>query len=544
MGALGESGALALVMPVGCLAAVPQGRHAGGGRSRPGLVDGGAGHRRAPRSRPRVLQQLAGRRCGAVASEQAQAVVLLRPVPVEQIAAVGPGPAADATEEHLLPSETQDGHGLPRPRRAGLRFTFRRSETELAISRTHAPFVLAADPLVVTATGWRGVGLGAGPVPGTPAPPPIATTTVPPTSTSLMPSATPTTVPVPVQPPPGLDRRSDHAASGRRVHLPLVHLGHLLCGGRGRDRREQRILHHRGRRHGVVGRGVVVRTVGVLPGAGHRHRSPLRCCPPSPCTAGPSCAIVDGSGHLSTGDGTTWSNPAMMTAPSGPPADPADPGPGHTGSRSAVDLVPDQTVLRRGRQHRARHLVAPAGSTAAQGFAEPGGGVAVQLYQPGRVGAGVPDASTCTALVGTVVLDWNGADLVGRAGTLDPDATGPARPPSPARPPTCWPSWPVRTRLGPHAPVRMVAGRGDRSAGGPRRHLLPDRLLLHGGRRRRERCPPGTARPGRRPDQVVPTPPSTRMTAPACRARPPHSAWSSTVTATTPPTPLLPRAQA
>ena len=64
----------------------------------------------------------------AVAADQAQAVVLLRPVSVDQIAASGP-----ATGRRMPPKSTYfypeaaDRHGLPRPRRAGLSLSRRRA---------------------------------------------------------------------------------------------------------------------------------------------------------------------------------------------------------------------------------------------------------------------------------------------------------------------------------------------------------------------------------------------------------------------------------
>ena len=56
----------------------------------------------------------------AVATDRAQAVVLLRPVTVEQIAEWARAGQAHAPEEHLLPSQAADRDGVPDPRRPGL----------------------------------------------------------------------------------------------------------------------------------------------------------------------------------------------------------------------------------------------------------------------------------------------------------------------------------------------------------------------------------------------------------------------------------------
>ena len=129
------------------------------------------------------------------------------------------------------------------------------------------------------------------------------------------------------------------------------------------------------------------------------------------CTSGPSCVIVDASGHVSYGDGTTWSPPAAVAASPGLPANPADPGPGRTGSRDAALSCPVASVCafvdNTGQAYMLRHgtWFPP------QSFGEPGGTASsdVALYQPGRVGVSCPDSSSCTAVVGANVLDWNGS---------------------------------------------------------------------------------------------------------------------------------------
>ncbi len=233
------------------------------------------------------------------------------------------------------------------------------------------------------------------------------TTTVPPTSTSLMPSATPTTAPVPVQPPPGWTAAlTTLPPGGGFTSLSCISNTFCVAAGGGSDGSTGA---------STTGAGVTVSWDGAswsepsvyfpAPAAGPITAPVL---PAISCTAGPSCTIVDGSGHFSTGDGTNWSNPATMTAPAGPPANPADPGPGHTGSRSASISCPSPTFCAVVDNTGHTYLVRNGGSTAAQGFAEPGAGVAP--YQAGRIGLACPTASDCTAVVGTAVLDWDGTD--------------------------------------------------------------------------------------------------------------------------------------
>ncbi len=129
------------------------------------------------------------------------------------------------------------------------------------------------------------------------------------------------------------------------------------------------------------------------------------------CTSGPACVIVDGSGHVSYGNGTTWSPPAPLAAAPVLPANPDAPGPDQTGARSATLSCPTATVCafvdNTGQAYvlRSGTWLAPQsfGVTAAPGSSE------VSLYQPGRVGVSCPDSSSCTAVVGTAVLDWNGS---------------------------------------------------------------------------------------------------------------------------------------
>jgi hypothetical protein len=128
------------------------------------------------------------------------------------------------------------------------------------------------------------------------------------------------------------------------------------------------------------------------------------------CTSGPTCVIVDGSDHASIGDGTNWSTPSALATAPRPAPNPLDPGSGHPGSRSAAVSCPtpklctaiDNTgqafTLRNGTWTAPRAFSSPPTPT----------GTTVSLYQGGRVGISCASASSCTAVVGTSVLDWNG----------------------------------------------------------------------------------------------------------------------------------------
>ena len=241
---------------------------------------------------------------------------------------------------------------------------------------------------------------------------------------------------------PGMGQRPDHAAPRRWIHLALVHLGHLLR--RGRRWRPAGIAAElttgsgRGR---VVGRGVVVRPLRLLPGSRPTGRSTPRCCPPSPAPPVPSCVIVDGSDHVSDGNGTTWSAPAPLPRPRPCRPNPTDPGPGHPGSRTGRGVLPVADLLRRRRQHRpGLHLgdgrwLAPRSPSGHRI-----GHRVDRLALPGRSGRGlVPDH---------LLMHGGGRHLGARAGTGPPGprsrhrgppslTSGPARtpPPSPVPPP-------------------------------------------------------------------------------------------------------------
>lgn len=236
--------------------------------------------------------------------------------------------------------------------------------------------------------------------------PPDPTTSAPPTSTTLLPSATPTTVPAPVQPPPGWTAAlTTLPPGGGFTSLSCISDTFCVAAGGGTDGSTAPSL---------TGAGVTVSWDGAswsepsvyfpAPATGTVTAPVL---PSISCTAGPSCTIADGTGHISTGDGTNWSAPAVTPAPPGPPANPADPGPGHAGSRAVSVSCPSPAFCAVVDNTGHASTLRSGGWTDAQGFAVPGGGVAP--YQVGRVGVTCLTVSFCSAVVGTAVLDWDGS---------------------------------------------------------------------------------------------------------------------------------------
>ncbi|MGH9081538.1 MAG: hypothetical protein ACRDYE_15940 [Acidimicrobiales bacterium] len=239
-----------------------------------------------------------------------------------------------------------------------------------------------------------------------PPPRPDPTTTVPPTSTSLVPSATPTTVPAPVQPPPGwTSALTSLPPGGGFTSLSCISNTFCVAAGGGTDDTGTQT---------TTGAGVTVSWDGAswsepsvyfpAPATGAVTAPVL---PSISCTMGPSCTIVDGSDHFSSGDGTNWSPASPMTAAIGPPANPADPGPGHAGSRSMAVSCPTAgfcaVVDNTGHTYVRRN----GGWLAPEAFGQPAtGGVA--LYQAGHVGIACLNGSFCTAVVGASILDWDG----------------------------------------------------------------------------------------------------------------------------------------
>ncbi len=127
------------------------------------------------------------------------------------------------------------------------------------------------------------------------------------------------------------------------------------------------------------------------------------------CSSGPLCAVVDGSGHTSLGNGTTWAAPVPLAPAAGATTSPADPGPDHEGSRSAAVSCPSGQFC--AYVDNTGHVAVLNGTSwsAPRAFTDDAGSPPVELFQSGRVGVSCAAPSLCTALVGDTVLTWNGA---------------------------------------------------------------------------------------------------------------------------------------
>jgi len=230
------------------------------------------------------------------------------------------------------------------------------------------------------------------------------TTTVPPTT---VPSAVPTTVPSPVVPTVGWAHPATTLppAGG---YTGVSCISGVFCVSVGGGANEADVSDSTG--PGVVNAwdGAVwgTQTVYFPEPAGGAATAPEL--PDIACSTGPLCALVDGSGHTSLGDGTNWSAPAALAAAPAVPANPADPGAGHEGARSAaVDCPTGQFCAY---VDNSGHVAVLHGTSwsAMQTMTTPVGPATVGLFQSGRVGVSCTGASSCTAVVGNTVLDWNG----------------------------------------------------------------------------------------------------------------------------------------
>ena len=138
-------------------------------------------------------------------------------------------------------------------------------------------------------------------------------------------------------------------AAGRRIHRGLVHLGHLLHRHRRWHLRRRRRRHHRaGRAESWDGATWSAPSVyfGPATGAVTSQDAPRR--PAVTCTTGPFCVIVDGSDHVSNGDGTNWIAPTALATARALPDNPD----GATGRRpDGRRGLPGRDVLR----HRGQH---------------------------------------------------------------------------------------------------------------------------------------------------------------------------------------------
>lgn len=275
--------------------------------------------------------------------------------------------------------------------------------------------VLAVSLAVLAATGY-GCSAGSSPPPGAARAsakdtPSIPTTTSVPTTTTTLPPVPSTTVPLPPAQVPGWTKALTTLPPGGGFSS-LSCISDTFCiaagGGTGGQVAPE-----------ITGSGVTVSWDGAAwsdpsvylpaPATGTVTAPVL---PSIDCTSGPTCVIVDGSGHVSEGDGTDWYGVSALSPGPPLPADPADPGPDHLDSRddavscpspkfcAVVDNTGHAYTWSDGSWLATRSLGLPTGAG--------GSGPVSSLYQAGRVGISCPSRTFCEAVVGTSVLDWNG----------------------------------------------------------------------------------------------------------------------------------------
>jgi hypothetical protein len=241
--------------------------------------------------------------------------------------------------------------------------------------------------------------------PKSPAPdsasPSSATSTTP--TTSVV-SAVPTTAPSPVDPVPGWSAPLTTLPPGGGF-TSVSCISDTFCVAAGGGANDADAL-------GTTGSGTTVSWDGAAwsdpsvyypaPATG-QPTAPLL--PSIACTGGPLCVIVDGSDHVSTGEGTDWSSPSPFpTSTALLQGNPADPGAGQAGARDAAVTCADPTFC------AAVDNTGHAASLVDGRWVDPStfGTNGVSLYERGLVGITCPTTSMCRAVVGTTVLDWDG----------------------------------------------------------------------------------------------------------------------------------------
>jgi hypothetical protein len=235
-----------------------------------------------------------------------------------------------------------------------------------------------------------------------PAGPPTSPPASPPVTSTSLPSATPTTVIAPIAAPPGWSAPLTALPPGGGF-TSVSCLSNTFCIAAGGGNNQADIDHTSGAGVADSWDGVAWANPSVdfpAPAAGSPS-APIM--PAISCTGGPLCVIVDGTDHVSSGDGTNWSPPSPLP-PGGPSsANPADPGPGHPGSRHAAVTCPSPSFCA---------AVDNDGHTAVlqngHWSVPPAFGAGSALYAGGPVGISCPSTSMCAAVVGPSVLGWDG----------------------------------------------------------------------------------------------------------------------------------------
>ncbi|MGA2836157.1 MAG: hypothetical protein ABSF84_06125 [Acidimicrobiales bacterium] len=246
-----------------------------------------------------------------------------------------------------------------------------------------------------------------------------APTTTDPTPTTTLPSAVPTTVPTPVVTAVGWSAPiTTLPPAGGYTSVSCISDVFCLAAGGGSNEADAA---------DSTGPGAVTSWDGATWGTPVDYfpqgpgTDPAPWLPAIACTDGPLCAVVDGSGHASLGDGTTWSPPAQLATWAVATANPDDPGPGTEGSRSAAVSCPASQFC--AYVDNTGHVAVMQGSgwSTPQAFTTRVGSSTVGLFQAGRVGVACTGTSACTAMVDDTVLDWEGGSWVSSVGPWGTD---------------------------------------------------------------------------------------------------------------------------
>ena len=278
----------------------------------------------------------------------------------------------------------------------------RRREGTGATPGPRAALALVAVAVAVTACTSTQEVRTVSPIPTT-----TSTTSFPTATTSTLPSAVPTTVPTPVVPVVGWSRPATTLPpAGGFTATSCISDVFCLAAGGGNNVADLSLS---------TGPGVVSSWDGATwepsatyfaaPASGPTTAPEV---PSIACAGGPRCAVVDGSGHTSLGNGTTWAPPLPLAPAAVTFPDPTDPGPGHVGSRTAAVACPTPQFC--AYVDNTGHVATLQGGiwSTSQAMTARVGSSTFELFQTGRVGIGCADASNCAALVGGTILDWNG----------------------------------------------------------------------------------------------------------------------------------------
>jgi hypothetical protein len=248
--------------------------------------------------------------------------------------------------------------------------------------------------------------------------PPAATST-----TTSLPSATPTTVLTPVTPAPGWAAPLTALPPGGGF-TSVSCLSDTFCIAAGGGDNQADIDDTAGAGVSDSWDGAAWADPSVYFPAPTTGTQTAPIMPAITCTAGPLCVIVDGTDHVSSGNGTDWSAPSALSPGPGPtpPANPADPGAGHPGSRHAAVSCPAPTFCAAVDNTGHAAVLVDGHWTSLQGL--PAGPSATAPYVAGPVGLSCPTTSACLAVVGPNVFGWDGTSWAKQPSWTTPSAGG------------------------------------------------------------------------------------------------------------------------